>query len=126
MKTFFIHFVFIQLAIVASLRTRKAVSITLSAAKDIPVSGVLIDNSKSEWNKEEKDKIKAVSKDNSNNISVIKSRLTDINKAVNNLLNPSVHVIVPANDGLFIEHVEFELLYTILIIKRTQKMKMSI
>ncbi|VDI56364.1 Hypothetical predicted protein [Mytilus galloprovincialis] len=99
MKTFLIHFVFIQLATVASLKTRKAVSITLSAAKDIPVSGFLIDNSKSEWNKEVMDQIKAVSKENSNNISVIKSRLTDINKAVNNLLNQYVHGIVPASDG---------------------------
>lgn len=123
MKTFLIHFVFIQLVTVASLKTRKVVSITLSAAKDIPVSGFLIDNSKSEWNKEGMDQIKAVSKENSNNISVIKSRLTDINKAVNNLLNQYVHGIVPASDGLFIE---IKLLYTILIIKRTQKMKMSI
>lgn len=102
MKTFFIYFVFIQLAIVASLRTRKAVSLTINAAKDIPVSGFLIDNSKSDWTKERMNQIKAISKDNSNNISIIKSRLTDINKAINNLRKPSVHGIVPASDGLFI------------------------
>ncbi|CAC5379818.1 unnamed protein product [Mytilus coruscus] len=82
MKTFVVLIAFMQLAIVASLRKRKPVSITLNAGKEIPL-----------------DKIKAVSKQNSDSISAIKSRLTDLSKAVNGLLKTTVQQADPASDG---------------------------
>ena len=90
MNFVFVLVAFIQLAIVTSLGKHKPVSITLNAGKEIPISGFLIDNSHSYLFKKEMDyqlnKMKTVSKDNSDSISAIKSRLKDISKAVNGLL----------------------------------------
>ncbi|XP_063406227.1 sialate:O-sulfotransferase 2-like [Mytilus trossulus] len=103
MKTFVVIVAFLQLAIVASLRKRKPVTVTLNAGKEIPVSGFLIDNSKSDWindgNTNHLDKIKAISKQNSESISAIKSTLTDLSKAVNGLLKTTVQQADPASDG---------------------------
>lgn len=93
MKTFValvvFFFFFLKFSVVASLRKRKPVILSLNAGKDIPVRGFLIDISRSNWIKEGMDyqliKIKAVSKNNSDSISSIKSRLIDLRKVVNGL-----------------------------------------
>ncbi|XP_063413263.1 uncharacterized protein LOC134695782 isoform X1 [Mytilus trossulus] len=94
MTKMFAFVAFIQLAIVTSLRKNKPVSITLNAGKEIPISGFLIGNSESYLFKKEMDyqlnKMKTVSKDNSDSISAIKSSLTDITKVVNGLLKAAV------------------------------------
>lgn len=90
MKTFVALVVFfLQFSVVASLRKLKPVTLSMNAGKDIPVRGFLIDNSRLNWIKEGMDhqliKIKAVSKNNSDSIPSIKSRLTDLRKVVNGL-----------------------------------------
>lgn len=110
-------FSFLKFSVVASLRKLKPVTLSLNAGKDIPVRGFLIDISRSNWIKEGMDyqliKIKVVSKNNSDSISSIKSRLTDLRKVINGLQKKKPD---PKSDGLYTSYSIFKIM-SIQIIK---------
>ncbi|XP_052077185.1 uncharacterized protein LOC127715185 [Mytilus californianus] len=113
MKGFVILVAFLEFVIVTSLTKRKAVSLSLNAPNKIPIRGFLLDDnydkvSPSKLKSIEKvmksqqyqlNKMIAVSKDNSNSVSAIKSDLTDLSKAVTGLQKALRKQANPANGG---------------------------
>lgn len=96
MKSLAIIVAFLEFIIVTSLDKRHGVSLSLNAPNKIPIRGFLIDNNDDtvpssklktivkmmKSQQDQLNKIKAASKENHNDVSEVKSKLTNLSKAV--------------------------------------------
>lgn len=115
MKSLAILVVFWEFVMVTSLHNQNGVSLSLNAPKKIPIRGFLLDDNNDKGlssklksieklmksQQDQLNNIIAVSKNNSNSVSEIKSDLTDLTNAVTGLQKATRKQADPAKGGLY-------------------------